>query len=178
MLCTTCGKEFFEDWRKDPKSRKNPPMYCSRSCSCSKEQTDEMNQSRKRKLRKHPKRLCSSCGNPVKSKIATLCRSCFIKKKSDITILAMKSTISSFLLKEGLAQHKFQLIRAHAQRILNLSGREKKCEVCEYKLHVEVCHIKPISSFSEETLMGEVNSLDNLKYLCPNHHWELDNLGS
>jgi len=39
---------------------------------------------------------------------------------------------------------------------------------------VEVCHVREISSFPETALMGEVNSLDNLKYLCPNHHKLLD----
>jgi hypothetical protein len=34
MICEICGKEFFEDWRKDRKLRKNSvPRFCSRSCS-------------------------------------------------------------------------------------------------------------------------------------------------
>jgi hypothetical protein len=35
MVCKTCGKEFFEDWRKDKKyKRKTPvPTCCSRLCS-------------------------------------------------------------------------------------------------------------------------------------------------
>lgn len=50
-----------------------------------------------------------------------------------------------------------------------------KCYVCGYDKHVEVAHIKSVSSFSDETLISEINSKDNLIGLCPNHHWEYDN---
>lgn len=33
MVCETCGKEFFGDWRKDKKMRKSEPRFCSRRCS-------------------------------------------------------------------------------------------------------------------------------------------------
>ena len=46
---------------------------------------------------------------------------------------------------------------------------------CEYKLHVELAHIKAINSFSPKTTIGEINSLHNLTFLCRNCHWELDN---
>lgn len=39
---------------------------------------------------------------------------------------------------------------------------------------MEVCHTKAISSFPPETKIREVNRLDNLVYLCPNHHILLD----
>lgn len=43
MVCEKCGKEFFEDWRKDLKTiRKNPiPRFCSKSCANSRIQTKE-----------------------------------------------------------------------------------------------------------------------------------------
>ena len=41
MICKTCGKEFFGEWRKDPKSRKTPLLYCSMSCSKSRDITEE-----------------------------------------------------------------------------------------------------------------------------------------
>ena len=52
---------------------------------------------------------------------------------------------------------------------------EKKCKVCGYKNHVEVCHIKSVSSFGDNDLITEINSFNNLIGLCPNHHWEFDN---
>lgn len=50
-----------------------------------------------------------------------------------------------------------------------------KCEVCGYSHHVEVAHIRPVSDFSDTASIREINSIDNLIGLCPNHHWEFDN---
>ena len=54
MICEKCGKEFLEDWRVDKKNKKKTPIprFCSRSCSNSRIQTREMNESRKKKLTK------------------------------------------------------------------------------------------------------------------------------
>ena len=52
--------------------------------------------------------------------------------------------------------------------------KEPKCAVCGYKTYVEVCHIKPIKEFEKTAKIKEINSKDNLVYLCPNHHKELD----
>ena len=49
-----------------------------------------------------------------------------------------------------------------------------KCEICGYSHHVEVAHIKPVSEFSKTATIREINSIDNLIGLCPNHHWEYD----
>ncbi len=53
-------------------------------------------------------------------------------------------------------------------------GPKKECQICGFDVVVEVCHIKAIAGFPETALMGEVNSLDNLVYLCPNHHAMFD----
>lgn len=54
------------------------------------------------------------------------------------------------------------------------AGRVKHCSVCSYVNHVEVCHIKSVSSFKDSASISEINDLSNLVYLCPNHHWEFD----
>ncbi len=54
------------------------------------------------------------------------------------------------------------------------SSRLKACAVRGYNLHYEVCHIKPISAFLPTDFIADVNNLDNLVALCPNHHWEFD----
>jgi predicted restriction endonuclease len=59
--------------------------------------------------------------------------------------------------------------------MLYFSDKEKVCAICGYSNHVELCHIKSIAHFSETAALEEINSLSNLIYLCPNHHWELDN---
>lgn len=67
------------------------------------------------------------------------------------------------------------LIQKHARQVYNQSERPKCCEVCGYDKHYEVCHRKAVIEFSDETLVRDVNRLDNLIALCPTHHWELDN---
>jgi predicted HNH restriction endonuclease len=66
-------------------------------------------------------------------------------------------------------------IRDKARRVMKNLGIQKICRNCGYDKHVVVCHIKPISSFSEHSKISEINSTANLVYLCPNCHWELDN---
>jgi predicted restriction endonuclease len=51
---------------------------------------------------------------------------------------------------------------------------EKTCKVCGYDKHIQVCHIKSVSSFKDDDLITEINSKNNLVGLCPNHHWEFD----
>lgn len=57
---------------------------------------------------------------------------------------------------------------------MNKHKVEKKCKICNFDIAVEVAHIKPISKFKETALMEEVNSMNNLIYLCPNHHTMFD----
>jgi hypothetical protein len=72
--------------------------------------------------------------------------------------------------------YKFRaVIRRHAHFIYNSNGGELKCKVCGYDKHVEVCHIKSVSSFGDSDFITEINSFNNLIGLCPNHHWEYDN---
>ena len=64
-------------------------------------------------------------------------------------------------------------------RILNRSWNKDllkyPCQKCGYSNHIEFCHIKAVSSFGDDALLGEVNDPKNILVLCPNHHWELDN---
>jgi len=66
------------------------------------------------------------------------------------------------------------IIQKHAKSICEL--RPKVCEICGYDKHVEICHVKSVSSFNDDTLISEINSPDNLRILCRNCHWEHDNL--
>lgn len=65
-------------------------------------------------------------------------------------------------------------IRKHAQDIFDENGKKREC-ICGYKLHTQLCHIKPVSNFDDDSLISEINHIDNLIPLCPTHHWELDN---
>lgn len=47
--------------------------------------------------------------------------------------------------------------------------------ICGYDKHFEVAHIKAVSSFDNESKVKDINDIENLIALCPNHHWEYDN---
>lgn len=89
--------------------------------------------------------------------------------------------ISQLTLKEHTDKYpatpsrgKFHNIRVNARKVMKDAKVPFKCKVCNYKHYVEVCHIKAIADFSSTSLIKEINSLNNLLYLCPNHHIELD----
>lgn len=67
------------------------------------------------------------------------------------------------------------MIRSHASYIYKKHEQKEECEICKYNKHFEICHIKAVSRFDEHAKMKEINSIDNLIGLCPNHHWEFDN---
>ena len=67
-------------------------------------------------------------------------------------------------------------IQKHARYIFEISGKKKCCSECGYDKHYEVCHIKSVSSFSDESnIVSEINNINNLIAYCPTHHWEFDN---
>ena len=78
------------------------------------------------------------------------------------------------MFKSTYARHKYQLIRHHARMVTKYHELDRKCHVCGYKTHTQICHKKQINSFNKNTKLKEVNDINNLVILCPNHHWELD----
>lgn len=66
-------------------------------------------------------------------------------------------------------------IRNNASKVFYSKNKYPKCSVCGYDKHIEVAHIKSVSSFSGNALIYEINDISNLIGLCPNHHWEFDN---
>lgn len=139
------------------------PKFCSRSCAAT------------HNNKKFPKRgdgagtTCPSCGS-FKWYQSELCQNCRYQKNFEEQL---ERTLADAAL-EGNARVRWSHVRKVAQRVLEKSGRPKKCAVCGFDAVVDVCHIKPISEFSENALLKEVNSEENLTYLCPNHHALLD----
>jgi|10_taG_2_1085330.scaffolds.fasta_scaffold15055_3 GH43 family beta-xylosidase len=64
----------------------------------------------------------------------------------------------------------------HARR-LYFSCNDNQCNVneCTYTNHIEVAHKKAVKDFSDDTPILDINHIDNLIGLCPNHHWDYDN---
>jgi hypothetical protein len=65
-------------------------------------------------------------------------------------------------------------IRKWAAIVYDRAGLPRICEECGYTKYVEICHIRSVSSFADINLISQINALDNLIPLCPNHHWEFD----
>lgn len=66
-------------------------------------------------------------------------------------------------------------IQKLARQAYKTSDKPQECLECHYSKHFEVCHIKDVSSFPDDTLIADINHVDNLMALCPTHHWEFDN---
>ena len=85
------------------------------------------------------------------------------------------------LTKQELFEQRYnwQSARSNIQKLARKnyqnSDKPKQCIICGYDKHYEVAHIKAVCEFDNNALISEINSIDNLIALCPNHHWEYDN---
>lgn len=128
--------------------------FCSRSCAAKTNNT------------LIPKRVaktnnCTRCGCQLKSG-RTVCDECIMPDM----------TLGEAIYKNHHPSSAFALVRSRARRATN--HLEKSCAHCGYSKHVEICHIKAVSSYPLETKLSVVNDLSNLILLCPNCHWEFD----
>jgi len=144
--------------------------FCNQSCSAIYNNKRRPKKTPKKRIQKTVK--CPQC-NGTKIPQSKVCHDCKIQNSFK---KCMKSKISDYI-SNGNARIKYNQIRHWARRHLEHIGREKKCIVCGYEKFpevLEVCHIRDISDFPEDSLMSEVNGADNLEYMCPTHHKEFD----
>ncbi len=160
VKCTQCGKEVNRppSWLK---KIKNP--FCSSSCA----QTYN-NKLRDTKMTKK----CKECGNLIGSRY-TYCSDCIKLGRHKPYGCHIEDRSLRFYVERKSGPTRYMSIRDNAQN--KMLKRKKVCKICGYSKHVEVCHIKSISSFLLDTLIGEINDENNLELLCPNCHWEKDN---
>ena len=64
-------------------------------------------------------------------------------------------------------------IAEDAQNVYRNSGKQYKCLLCDFPI-IEICHVKPVSDFPEDTAIKVINDIGNLIPLCPKHHAEWD----
>jgi hypothetical protein len=148
MKCMNCGTETTN------------PKYCSRSCAASHNNRVSIKRQRQRFY-------CKSCGAETKYR-RSYCSTCSPNNPQDF---------SQVTIAEIRSQARYQAsawIRKLARRIYYASEKPKCCLRCGYTKHFEICHVRSIQSFSDQTPMSVVNALDNLVALCPNCHWEYD----
>jgi len=135
------------------------PKFCSRSCAAKYNNTVAPKRS-------PILRFCSICQIPIQTR-RRRCSDCK-RSRLNSTIADMKG--SGNAVKGG----NYAYIRSIARSAYAKSGKAYQCLECGYSLHVDICHIRDINSFSDQTPMYEVNHIDNLIALCKNHHWEFD----
>lgn len=150
MLCLNCSKET------------NNPKFCSKSCSA----IFNNKIYRKRKITNH----CSSCGDliPKRNKFCKKCREC---KTINYSLKEIKNLLS---VKGKHPSWLFSTIRNFC-RTKHKNLTLLPCKICGYDKHVELCHIKAISSFPDSSTVKEINDEKNIIQLCRNCHWEFDN---
>lgn len=147
------------------------PKYCSKSCSA--KHTNVIYPKRKTKNK------CIVCKDDVISYRYTRCQKHhneYIKYKKEQKY--QTKSLGEYRNKISVKGKHPSWVNSHI-RLFNRSWNKDKtklpCANCSYKLHVELCHIKPIASFPDTSLLSEVNSPSNVVQLCRNCHWELDN---
>ena len=159
IQCNNWNKTFI----KDRKERK----FCSRSCGIS------VNN------RLYPKvkytHFCKLCKCRV-SQRAKICKPCFKKVYYDKLVEEHgEKKLKEVRLTHLGTAYQWNSIRDWAKRLMVVWQVPKICSKCQWSYHVEVSHKKSISSFSLEARVKEVNSSENLEYLCPNCHWLFEN---
>jgi hypothetical protein len=174
VKCNYCEKTFYKSLTEIKRS-KTGKHYCSRSCSASKNNLFVQ--------RNKPKEYkCVKCDKiyirKYNNRSNKICLDC--KEKNGNYQIIKTETIKNQTIKDYCVSNsvhpswKFARIRG-LNRSWNKELTQKSCQVCGYKTHVELAHIKALSSFEDDALLAEVNHYTNIVVLCPNHHWEFDN---
>lgn len=159
--CKNCGKDIVFNGRLAETKIK---IFCNRTCA------GLFNNKHKKK-----KRTCSVCNVEIKAAWAELCKKCSCLKIRIKSINRLYEKTKGEVFANSISwQGARSCIRKHASNIFYLSSTEVKCTICGYDKFVEVAHIKSVSSFDDNVKLSEINNINNLIGLCPNHHTEYD----
>lgn len=139
---------------RSPDRRKPPMLKCQR---CGKEETSFKTPDGRYTQR----RFCVAC-SPIQA-----------TESRGRMVLAGISKGALFAGRKNW-QSARSFIARHAQEVLQSIGRLKRCALCPYDKHVDVCHRRPVADFPNEATIEQINHPDNLVYLCKVHHWEFD----
>lgn len=134
--------------------------FCSRHCA------NSYNNSLFPK-RKRTKSLCKVCGTEL-SKRRSFCDR-HLPNNVDWNLISLGDCRNK---RKYQSNSRIRDLARHVYKKLKLPY---SCAICNYDHHIEICHIKGISSFPEDATIAQINNPSNLVALCPNHHWEFDN---
>lgn len=140
--------------------------FCNSNCAAKHNNGLRGKLTKEEEKERRKKCKCPKCSKPIKCS-SKRCLSCAKLEQNKVTkgkfIKRFKSRTNARVSLQGKAKRNY---------IKN--NPNTKC-FFGYSKHLQVCHIKSISSFSDDTLISEINDPNNLIGMCPNHHWEYDN---
>lgn len=150
MICEKCGKEFFEDWRKDPRGK---ARFCSKFCANSREHSKETKDKISKGVLKSIKNGKRNLSPPDRSRIkenARKARDVFIAIKTKEILEAEYDTLSFERLKKRI-----------------LLEQDNECNVCGLR----EWRGKPLTlELEHKDGNNQNNKRENLECLCPNCH--------
>lgn len=161
--CKNCNKPILcaPNKRLDQTREK---VFCCQSCSAT---YNNLNKEKKGYY-------CTKCGELLGYGYKEFGRKLYCENCNPNTIKWDTATLKE--VKEKREYQKYSRIRALARKKFFKETNIKTCQFCGYDKHIEVCHIKGINEFPDNTTIAEINDLTNMIGLCPNCHWEFDNL--
>lgn len=156
--CTGCNKPVS---KTTSEVKNNKRIFCNQNCY--------FKYLKDNQKPKHSKAICGICKINSKLSVSKYCTACHTNKLINKT---KKQTIKDIRTKGTHQANAY--IRGLARKILEKINPNKQCKNCQYNIFVECCHIKPIKDFNETATLYEINNINNLIWLCPNCHYELD----
>lgn len=140
-------------------------LFCNSSCSAT-----------HRNLHYRKARFCKHCNlqfNPLTKK-RKVCASCKATRNTTPYVSLSTITKGELFTKRKNYQSARSSIRLMAVKTYKFHNKLLQCKICKYTTFVEICHIKPVNEFPYSATLLEINHIDNLVALCPNHHVEFD----
>lgn len=162
MNCITCQEKL---------KTRDQKKFCSKSCAA--KYNNKVTPKRARtSLRKCKTEECQSMLYSNLNGNRSFCPSCIDLKRHYHGMVREEATIEEVIKRRGT--NTYDSIRGNCHTQYKQEKKNPLCEHCGYNKHIEICHIRPISSFPKDTKLKVVNARENILFLCPNCHWEFD----
>ena len=156
MICETCGKEFFEDWRKD---KRTPCRFCCKKCS----NTRKPSEASLRKIASSLKVFYEKKAKEPQTCIE--CGSVFFTK--DLSRKKCFNCLPNNVKKAHIEKEPKSILDMSRKTSMKIAGKMKlPCTCCGFYVEGVVWdfhHIIPRSK-------GGSDKMDNITYICPNCH--------
>lgn len=149
----------------------NNPRFCSRSCAAK-----VTNKETPKRVRTNKCLVCDSLAKDHRSKYCEIHNEEYKEKNKN---KYRDATVGDYTTKLSVKGKHPSWLASHIRNFAKSWNKDlvgNCCEMCGYSKHTELAHIKSVSSFDLTTKLSVVNARDNILILCPNCHWEFDNL--